>query len=156
MRGVLAEYIVATALDLTNKLRVGWDAYDLVTPAGVKVEVKSAAYLQSWFQKARTHICFNIRPTRKYDGDTNEMDTEAKRQADVYVFCLLKERDKSKINPLELDQWDFYILPTSKLDHAFPVQKTISLASLLKLNPRKVKYGQIKPCVEEVFQRAPV
>src|SRR4051812_27280372 len=66
LRGILAEYIVASALDLTHKPRVGWDAYDLETPAGVKIEVKSAAYLQSWFQKTYSNICFNIRPTRRY------------------------------------------------------------------------------------------
>ena len=151
MRGVLAEYIVASDLGVTHKPRVGWDAYDLKTTSGIKVEVKSAAYLQSWFQKCHSDIRFNIKPTRKYDGSTNELDTEIKRQADVYVFCLLKETDKSKVDPLDLDQWVFYILPASALNGIFPKQRTIGIAILLMLKPRQVKYGQIRSCTEELF-----
>ena len=146
MRGVFAEFIVASDIGVTRKPRVGWDAYDLETPSGIKVEVKSSAYLQSWYQKIYSRICFNIRPTRRYDGSTNELDTDVKRQADVYVFCLLEEKDKNKVNPLDLNQWIFYILLTSDLDKAFPTQKSIGLPGLRSLNPRKVKYGQIKSC----------
>ncbi|MGH4120853.1 hypothetical protein [Clostridium sp.] len=38
LRGVLAEYIVATAIEAKNEIRIEWDAYDLVTKEGVKVE----------------------------------------------------------------------------------------------------------------------
>ena len=52
-RGVLAEYIVARALGIPvdTKVRNEWSAYDLKTPDGVTVQVKSAAYIQSWAQK---------------------------------------------------------------------------------------------------------
>ncbi len=50
MRGRLAEYLVACALGVADGVRVEWDAYDLRTPSGIKVEVKSAAYVQSWRQ----------------------------------------------------------------------------------------------------------
>jgi hypothetical protein len=50
-RGVLAEYIIAEALGLTDKIRAEWDAFDLLTEKGLKIEVKSAAYIQSWRQK---------------------------------------------------------------------------------------------------------
>ncbi len=45
LRGILAEYIVACALDLPQEVRVEWDAFDLKTAQGLKIEVKSAAYL---------------------------------------------------------------------------------------------------------------
>ena len=48
LRGALAEYIVACDLGIADGTRPGWNAYDLITPEGIKVEVKSAAYLQSW------------------------------------------------------------------------------------------------------------
>jgi hypothetical protein len=49
MRGVLAEYIVALAMgiDTEEGVRREWDAYGLVLGDGTKVEVKSAAYIQS-------------------------------------------------------------------------------------------------------------
>ena len=60
-RGRLAEFIVARALGLgLAGVRTEWDAIDLVTSAGVKVEVKSAAYVQSWFQKKPSSITFCV------------------------------------------------------------------------------------------------
>ena len=49
-RGVLAEYIVARALKIPTgeEIRDGWAPFDLETPDGIKIEVKSAAYVQSW------------------------------------------------------------------------------------------------------------
>ena len=45
-RGVLAEYIVGLALGcVADGVRVEWDASDLLTEAGIRVEVKSSAYL---------------------------------------------------------------------------------------------------------------
>ena len=56
LRGVLAEFIVASALGITERPREEWDAYDLITPSGLKVEVKSSAYLQSWQQTKLSKI----------------------------------------------------------------------------------------------------
>ncbi len=36
-RGILAEYIVATALDLSDGFRVEWDAFDLLTADNTKI-----------------------------------------------------------------------------------------------------------------------
>jgi len=41
MRGILAEYIVATAVGKTDKIRTEWDAFDIETDEGIKIEVKS-------------------------------------------------------------------------------------------------------------------
>lgn len=75
-RGILAEFIVAQALGLETGVRAEWDAYDLVTSAGLNVEVKSSAYLQSWFHKELSAISFGIRPTFAWSTDTNELATE--------------------------------------------------------------------------------
>ena len=47
-RGILAEFIIAKALDIKTIVRDEWAAYDLITEDGIKIEVKSAAYIQSW------------------------------------------------------------------------------------------------------------
>src|SRR5215208_5272042 len=58
-RGVVAEYIVARALDASPEgVRDEWAAYDLRTKEDVKVEVKSAAFLQSWYQGRLSRISF--------------------------------------------------------------------------------------------------
>ena len=59
-RGVLAEYLVARALGVATGVRTEWDACDIRTEHGTRVEVKSAAYLQSWHQRALSAIAFDI------------------------------------------------------------------------------------------------
>jgi len=147
MRGVLAEYIVATALGLDTGMRTEWDAFDLLTKDGKRIEVKSAAYIQSWGHKELSKIIFGIRPTKGWDAITNTVSVDLKRQADIYVFCLLSHQRQNTINPLDLDQWDFYVLGSRILNEAYPVQKTIGLSGLQKLNPVHVKYSGIAQAV---------
>lgn len=149
-RGVLAEYIVASALGTAGGVRGEWDAYDLLTESGLKVEVKSAAYLQSWRHEKLSEIRFDIRPTRKWDAKTNELSAEIKRQADVYVFCVLAHKKKNSVDPLDMEQWQFHVLPASELNKSCGGQKTIGLRSLLKLRPSRVRYEEIASCVEEM------
>ena len=145
-RGVLAEWIVARALDLERSARVEWDAFDLLTPEGIRIEVKSSAYLQSWAQSKLSPIRFDIRPTRlEYE------DGEAKRRAQIYVFCLLAHREQATIDPLDLKQWEFYVLPTATLNRELPAQRTLGLAGLLKLAPRKVGFAEIAACVQAIM-----
>lgn len=152
IRGVLAEYIVACAVGVADKVRSPWESYDLETPSGVRIEVKSSAYLQSWYQKKLSPITFNIRPTRNWNATTNVMEDDIKRQADVYVFCVLNNKDQLTVDPLNLEQWDFYILLASVLNDQFPKQKTISLSSLLKLNLHTTEYGDISDFIEKLWQ----
>jgi len=151
-RGRLAEYIVACDLGVNGGTRTEWDAYDLMTPSGIRVEVKSAAYLQSWHQNALSAICFDIRPTYGWDASTNTSSVERKRQADVYVFCLLKHTMKSSLDPFDLSQWEFYVLPASELDHKLPTQKSITLSSLLRLEPVRTEFGKIGEAIHSSLQ----
>jgi hypothetical protein len=81
-RGVLAEFLVASALDIpTTGVRDPWAAFDLQTIDGVKIEVKSAAYLQSWAQKQPSSVLFHVPRTRAWDPDTNELAADAARRS---------------------------------------------------------------------------
>lgn len=133
-RGRFAEFIVGTAIGLNlENVRNEWDAFDLVTLDGVKVEVKSASYIQSWTQKEYSKITFSIKPARFWDAENNIQSKEPKRHADVYVFCLLKHKEQETVDPLKLEQWEFYVLPTSRLDSYQRSQTSITLNSLKKL-----------------------
>ena len=70
------------------------------------------------------------------------------RQSDIYVFCVLSHKDKNTVNPIDLSQWDFYILKTKILNDKLPTQKSITLSSLIKLNPIKVKYDKLSTNIE--------
>jgi len=150
LRGVLAEFIVASTIDVLDSPREEWDAYDLITKGGMKIEVKSSSYLQSWKQKELSKISFGIQPTKIWE-ELDKRNIEAKRQADVYVFCLLAHKDKTTVSPLDLSQWEFYVLNAKVLNDKVPLQKTISLSSLLKLNPTKANYGGLSRLLLKEF-----
>lgn len=59
-RGVLAEFLVANALGQTKEPREEWGAFDAEVPGSGTVEVKSAAYIQSWKQEDYSRISFDI------------------------------------------------------------------------------------------------
>jgi hypothetical protein len=147
LRGVLAEFIVANALEISSVIRKEWDAFDLKY-GDIKIEIKSSAYIQSWQQSSYSKIIFGIQPTHAWSSATNKSSKKIERQSDVYVFCVLNSKDQRTINPLNLNQWNFYLLPTIKLNEQKPNQKTITLDSLLKLSPRKVGYKDIKKTID--------
>ena len=89
---------------------------------------------------------FGIKPTR-LQGEDGRYSEEMRRQSDVYIFCLFAEKDSGKANPLQLERWEFYVLPTCKLNECCGEQKTITLAALLKLNPLKIDYHSIEAAV---------
>ena len=154
LRGVLAEFIVASTIDILDKPREEWDAYDLKTKTGLKIEIKSSSYLQSWEQVELSKIIFGIQPTSDWDYSINKRSKEKMRQSDIYIFCVLSHKDKSSVNPLDLSQWDFYILETKVLNEKVKTQKTITLSSLLKLNPIKIKYDNLKQEIEYIEEKS--
>jgi len=149
-RGILAEYLVASALGLNRDIRNEWDAYDLKTETGMKIEVKSAAYLQSWFQRKLSTISFNIKPTLAWDYETNLQDKEKKRQADVYVFCLLHHKDKDTINPMDMSQWTFYVVTKDQLEQKYPKAKSIGLSRLKKMSPEVCEFNGLRKAVAKI------
>jgi len=124
-----------------------WDAYDVLTPDGIKVEVKSGAYVQRWSQSKLSPIKFSIQPAKGRDARTGKRTMKRKRQADVYVFCVLKHQDKKTIDPLNMAQWSFYVLPTPVLDEKLEKQKTLSLSRLKSLGPMMVDYAGIRDAI---------
>ena len=149
LRGVLAEWIVARALNVAQGVRTEWDAYDLIAPNNVTIEVKSAAYLQSWGQNKLSNVRFGISPTRALEENTN-ICGDSQRQAQIYVFCLLHHQDKLTLDPLNLEQWTFYLLQTQVLNREVGTQKGLTLSRLLELAPRRVRWEEIASGVEEL------
>ena len=149
-RGILAEYIVGKALGCIkdDDVRDEGRAYDLDTQAGVRIEVKSAAYVQSWQQSRLSKISFNVPKTLGWDRETNKFDKEKKRQADVYVFALLFHKDKKTVNPLDISQWEFFVLPTKVLDERERSQHSITLPSSKKLTD-SVSFFELGQAVEK-------
>ncbi len=150
-RGVMAEFLVYSSLNKNvlpdTQVRENWNSFDVTSPSGRRIEVKSAAYLQSWTTDFPSQIQYDIAPKLAWDG--KNYATEAKRNCDLYVFCLYTALTHDK-SILDLDYWEFYVLPTSTLNIRIPNQKTISLSSLLKLEPIKTDYARLGSVIESI------
>lgn len=150
LRGVLAEFIVALTLGCTNTKRTEWDAYDILAERGLKIEVKTSAYLQSWSQTRFSNIRFDIGRKKAWDAKNNSSSEVALRSSDIYVFCVFASTDIDKANPLDLDQWFFLVCPTQVLEEKLPNQKTIGLASLEALGLPRLTFGKLKTAIYDV------
>ena len=155
-RGNFAEYVVAVAVGdsrIMTEVRDGWGPYDLLSSDGIKIEVKSSGYIQDWRQKKESSLIFGIGRKRNWYKETNTYSDYPVRSSDIYVFCLYNRRatdSPDTLDPLDVTQWDFYILSTSILEHQVPEQKKIGLGSLKKLGAKKVTFEQIHETIREM------
>jgi hypothetical protein len=140
-RSRFAEFLVASALGLLDAPRIEWDAVDL-RYHGKAIEVKSAAYLQSWPHAVPSIIRFDIARKLAWDAATNTYAQERGRPADGYVFCLFAEQDRARADVLNLDAWEFYVLPTERIDREFGEQKSAGLSRIRALCP-PVAYAEL-------------
>jgi hypothetical protein len=153
LRGALAEFIVGRALDIlpADVVRKNWEAWDLETKSGLKLEVKSAAYLQWWFQQKCSNIAFDIKPRTKWDPETNTYDKAIKRRADVYVFCLFTDqKNKESANPLNLNGWAFYVVETDRLLQEHLDATSVKLSTVKELSGECFNFRTLKNKVQQI------
>ena len=149
-RGYFAEYLVARAVGSVEP-HAEWDSYDVLTPAGVAVEVKSAGYLQVWRQQRLSHIQFRGLSSKRWMDGTGRATTRT-HHADVYVFCLQTAQVHDAYNPLDVDQWEFYVLPVAVLLRL--AQGSIGLGRLRRLAGAAMTYqGLAKAIADAVVVR---
>ncbi len=151
-RGVLAEFLVGVALGASGEVRTEWDAYDLQLADGTKVEVKSSGYLQSWKQTSLSRIRFGIAAKKAWDAASNTSSSERLRSAEVYVFAVHAHTCQETIDPLNVKQWQFYVLPTSVLNEACEGQSTLSLSALKSLKPIEATFPELKDAVVQAAE----
>jgi len=150
-RGALAEFIVATAAGFDKPMRNDWGSYDITADNGrIKIEVKSSAYIQSWDQSKLSTISFSIKESGCWDSKTNTYSKRV-RHSDLYVFCLLKHKEQDTIDPLKLEQWEFYVVKTETLNGYERSKVSITLNSLRKLTDA-ISYSQLRDKIFEYKQ----
>jgi hypothetical protein len=149
MRGILAEYLVARAVGSTDKSRVEWDRYDVISPQGTRIEVKASAYLQSWRQKRPSNIRFEVAEKSGWDAETDTYDAERRRSADIYVFCLLAHQDRATVDPLDVAQWRFFVISAPQLSAQIGVQKSIGLSRLQAIGAVETTYGELAARIDQ-------
>ena len=149
LRGALAEYIVATALDIdTASERENWYEYDLLY-GDTRIEVKSSAYLQSWERDGFSRISFSISPSRPYTTSLWN-DDDISRHSDIYVFCLFASKDRDTADPMQLEQWEFYVVKTADIDATLGSQRSVSLSTIKTLPHICCTYDDLKRAIDKL------
>lgn len=90
--------------------------------------------------------------TSRESGTTNKLAELSLRHAEVYVFALLAHQNKQTVEPLDVSQWTFYVLPTWVLDGRTRSQHSITLPTLCKLCNRPVGYHELQASVTQAAQ----
>ena len=153
LHGEIAEFIVARALGVTEAQNSAyWTLWD-ITYRNVKIEVKATAYYHLWNDEAKIskQRTFGItKANGAYDSGVCGND-EFCRQNDIYVFCLNTGETKETSYPLNLDNWEFYIVPTSFINEHCKDNKTISLGRIKSFEFEAKKYDQIKSEIDSII-----
>jgi len=148
LQSKFAEYIVGKALGLTEAQNVGeWTLFDMMYQ-GKRIEVKETSYYHAWQtdeEPKSMQRSFGI--TKAYDN-YKEDNSPFRRQNDIYIFCLNTGDTKETSNPLELNNWKFYVLSTAVIDEKCGDAKTISLSRVKKL-AKEVGFSELKSEVDE-------
>lgn len=148
VRGYLAEFLVARAVDATLP-RTEWDAFDVLTPDGVKVEVKSSAYLQVWDQRRLSKIVFTGLRGRIWSPQDGEA-TDATFNADVYVFCLQTATSHEHYDALDVSQWVFHVLPRTVLEQLN--LQSIALSTLRAYSEGSTPYLELASAIARAVE----
>lgn len=139
VRGYLAEFLVARAVQAVGH-RIEWDAFDVLTPDGVKVEVKASAYLQVWDQRAPSRIVFSGLRGKTWSPQQGEA-LEATYNADVYVFPVHTALRHDQYDALDVRQWEFYVLPRETIKRLG--YKSLGLSTLRTITGEATPYGEV-------------
>lgn len=141
MQGEVGEFVVSMALNnvLPNN-KCGWTHWD-INYGATKVEVKTTSYYQPWRSKKTDaegneveniseHRAFSIRKSHK---DWNDPTSELIRHSDIYIFVLDIGKTETTANPLHLENWRFWVIPTKLINDKCNDNKSISLGKVKRL-----------------------
>ena len=152
LQEVIAEFLIEKALKIEKSYNVDyWTLFDILY-RNKRIEIKQTAYYHPWNDNSKiSHVrTFDIRKTNSnYEDNTNENKFE--RQNDIYIFCVNIGMDKESAYPLNINNWDFYIVLTKTINEICKDNKTISLNRVKKI-ANKVDYGNIKQYIDKLIE----
>lgn len=146
VRGWLAEYLVWRALGVEQPRRIEWDAFDIEWE-GIRLEVKSSAYLQAWEQKKLSNLLFTGLAARYWPLDGVTIAETATYNADVYVFCANTAAAHDEYNALDLGLWHFTVLSRVSVERIG--QKSLTWAKALDKSGGEVAWADLADAVRQ-------
>lgn len=146
LRGHLVEYLVARALDDPSPFRVEWGPWDVEAADGTLVEVKTTGRLQSWTTKRLSTPRWTFKSVQTASTWSDEVGdyvhVEPKDRVHVWVFALQTATEPNAYDPLDLDQWEFRVIPHREL--LASGQTSAGVPFFDARNVRPVSYGELR------------
>lgn len=146
VRGAIAEFIVNKALNV-NIFMKGWQPFDIIYGA-YRLEVKSSGYVHNTTTNRLSRPVFNISKHQVFLDETKW--TQPKRNSDYYIFALFACKDVRQADTMKLEQWEFYIVPTSYLNENYDNSKTISLSVVQSIG-KKATYDTLRDTLNDLI-----
>lgn len=128
----------------------GKDPWDVTSPDGTRIEVKSSGFLQAWAQKKLSVPTFRVPPAYGWDAMTGTWSTQQGYHADVYVFCLHTATSHDDYDPLKVSQWNFFVV--GKKSIATRAGAQMGLATLAKIAGNPVTYPHLQASIAAVAE----
>jgi len=151
MQDVIAEFLVEKALGIDKAQNTDyWTLYDILY-RDCRIEIKQTGYYHPWNENGKIS---NIRRFGITMANSNyefeELENKFERQNDIYVFCLNTGETKEDSNPMNIDNWEFYIMPTKIINEVCGDNKTIGLNKVREISKR-VSYDKIKEIIDFII-----
>ena len=68
------------------------------------------------------------------------------------MFSLLDHKDQNTVDPLNVDQWKFFVISTQRLNEEIGEQKSISLNRLEQIGVIEARFGEIAQAIKRALQ----
>jgi hypothetical protein len=151
IRGFLVEFLVAQAVGATAPHRVEWAPFDVEGADGTRIEVKATAYLQSWVSPKLTTPRWTfatVDSATSWDADSGqEIPIDPLDRADVWVFALQTCQSPNEYDPLDIDRWEFRVVPHVQLFEL--EQRSTGVSTLDKLGAMPVALDGLADAVKK-------
>ena len=149
-RRSLGLFLIANSLELTNMPRINWGEVDLRYKRK-KISIDVSSRIQSWKQSKSKRIQFNITKKKGIHAKNEHSLTFKNREAEFYIFGLHLEKNVSKADLLNLNQWEFYVISTKELDAKFPNKNKIGIRQLKSLCAA-IEHKAIKKTIDTLIE----
>lgn len=151
MQEVIAEFIVEKALNIEKSYNTDyWTLFDILY-RNCRIEIKETSYYHPWNENGKISNQRGFGITKANSSyENNDIENKFERQNDIYVFCLNTGVTKETSNPMNLNNCEFYIVPTSVINEKCGNNKTISLNKIRQLT-KAITYDNLKKSIDELI-----
>ena len=155
LHGEIAEFVVAKALGIEEAQNSAyWTLWD-ISYRNARIEVKATAYFHLWNTdgKISQQRTFSIAAANGSYDPQKSGNSDFCRQNDLYVFCLNTGETKESSYPLDMGNWEFYVVPTAFLNEHCADNKTISLGRIRSFGFAPLSYSELKPEIDNIIDK---